>query len=775
MNSTDGSSDSSGQNVDQDSSKPAYTIPGILHFIQHEWSKFEIEKSQFDVERAELQAKIAFLEGERRGQENLKRDLVRRIKMLEFALRQERAKFNKHKYSDTEKESNLLENKRSSISLPYIGESSFRNHNKVSPQQSVEQLVYKQPQQVMSTPVRQGRQLLRQYLQEVGYTDTILDVRSQRVRALLNSNPVLPEGANNILNKLSDRANSMQTKNSSSPGAFITEENQENDHPNQIDKDISTIDNLFEDVNNSSNFEDIIMESNISNDNNKILESSLSDSNDENGVLAQFDFLSDEAEDKNEEGTGDLGKTNEWHYDKSKLDQKKEQFVKEKRNNKKRVSKRPLKKDLQNYLNTIQGNSSKSDQNLIIPGSSDQIDQISVDNFVSGDQDTNLPFTVGGSARINDDSIDVNSLSLGPLAGLTVSNEADALSLNMGQTSNDLLKKNYNPKYTLRSHFDGVRDLCFLPNCSGLITASEDRTLKLWNLNKSAASQYNKKSSSSQDLEPIYSFRGHMSEVLCCVVGCCSENNSYCFSGGSDATVRVWKIPPITKDPYESYDSSVSYKTLIGHTDSVWSLSFSDKVTRGSLLSASSDKSVKLWNPFSNDPLIETFNLNESCAPTCVDFVRSDKSKFVVSYEDGLICIQDIESKVPLLKLQESGTIKEDRVNSVVSHPTMPLTISAHDDKHIKFHDINSGKCIHEMVAHLDVVSSLAIDPTGAYLLSGSHDSSLRLWNLETKTCTQELTSHRKKYDESIHSVAFHPNAHFIASAGADSMVKVFE
>jgi len=32
---------------------------------------------------------------------------------------------------------------------------------------------------------RQGRQLLRQYLQEIGYTDTIIDVRSNRVRSLL--------------------------------------------------------------------------------------------------------------------------------------------------------------------------------------------------------------------------------------------------------------------------------------------------------------------------------------------------------------------------------------------------------------------------------------------------------------------------------------------------------------------------------------------------------------------------------------------------------------
>ena len=45
-----------------------------------------------------LQARIAFLQGERKGQENLKKDLVRRIKMLEHALRQERAKYAKLKY-----------------------------------------------------------------------------------------------------------------------------------------------------------------------------------------------------------------------------------------------------------------------------------------------------------------------------------------------------------------------------------------------------------------------------------------------------------------------------------------------------------------------------------------------------------------------------------------------------------------------------------------------------------------------------------------------------
>lgn len=38
------------------------------------------------------------MQGERRGQENLKQNLIRRIKMLELALKQERIKYHKLKF-----------------------------------------------------------------------------------------------------------------------------------------------------------------------------------------------------------------------------------------------------------------------------------------------------------------------------------------------------------------------------------------------------------------------------------------------------------------------------------------------------------------------------------------------------------------------------------------------------------------------------------------------------------------------------------------------------
>lgn len=90
--------------------------------------------------------------------------------MLEYALKQERAKFHKLKYG--------VDLQQGDMKPPSMEESSL------DPQLDSET----QYTPVSNATWRQGRQLLRQYLQEIGYTDRIIDVRSTRVRALLGLN-----------------------------------------------------------------------------------------------------------------------------------------------------------------------------------------------------------------------------------------------------------------------------------------------------------------------------------------------------------------------------------------------------------------------------------------------------------------------------------------------------------------------------------------------------------------------------------------------------------
>lgn len=47
-----------GSNGDAKDQRPLYSIPGILHFIQHEWAHFELERSQWELDRAEFQVQL---------------------------------------------------------------------------------------------------------------------------------------------------------------------------------------------------------------------------------------------------------------------------------------------------------------------------------------------------------------------------------------------------------------------------------------------------------------------------------------------------------------------------------------------------------------------------------------------------------------------------------------------------------------------------------------------------------------------------------------------
>lgn len=67
-----------------------------------------------------------------------------------------------------------------------------------------------------------------------------------------------------------------------------------------------------------------------------------------------------------------------------------------------------------------------------------------------------------------------------------------------------------------------------------------------------------------------------------------------------------------------------------------------------------------------------------------------------------------------------------------------------------------------------------AFDMIYICVFSKGHDSSIRLWNMDNKTCIQEITAHRKKFDEAVFDVAFHPSQPYIASGGADALAKVF-
>uniref|UniRef100_A0AAY5EJH7 Striatin n=1 Tax=Electrophorus electricus TaxID=8005 RepID=A0AAY5EJH7_ELEEL len=745
-----------------EAARAQYSIPGILHFLQHEWARFEVERAQWEVERAELQAQIAFLQGERKGQENLKKDLVRRIKMLEYALKQERAKYHKLKYGTELQQGDMK---------PPSYDSDDGNENEALPEPPNSQLSWKQ-----------GRQLLRQYLQEVGYTDTILDVKSQRVKALLGlagdnggqsggehrlEPMVNGTEPSSLKTTTTTTTTTMMGKPETSDSATVLEAfkfiesaaaefSDEDDDEDSEERDKTIIDlatMVRKKVSGSPSSSS----------------SDLSDDPDTEEALKGFDFLasSEDMEASPESpSTGDAvdwdkeehsPMSEAWEVDQGLISKLKEQYRKERKG--KKGVKRPNRSKLQDML-----------ANLRDAEDLPSLPRLNEHDLTRADEVEALTFppSSGKSFIMGADEALETELGLGELAGLTVANEAESLAYDI-TNNKDVLRKTWNPKFTLRSHFDSIRGLAFHPVEPVLVTASEDHTLKMWNLQKTAPA----KKCAALDVEPIYTFRGHRGAVLCVVM---SSTGEQCFSGGVDGTIQSWNTPNPNIDPYDSYEPSVLRGALCGHSDAVWGVAYSSAHHR--LLSCSADGTVRLWNAADTSPALAVFNEDKDLGiPSSVDLVCSEPAHMVTAFCNGRSAVYNMETQQQVLELESQDAGEPDaprHINKVLSHPTLPITITAQEDRHIRFYDNNTGKLIHSMVAHLDAVTSLAVDPNGLYLMSGSHDCSIRLWNMESKTCIQEFTAHRKKFEESIHDVAFHPTKCYIGSAGADALAKVF-
>ncbi|TNN45694.1 Striatin-4 [Liparis tanakae] len=278
------------------------------------------------------------------------------------------------------------------------------------------------------------------------------------------------------------------------------------------------------------------------------------------------------------------------------------------------------------------------------------------------------------------------------------------------------------------------------------------------------------KRNAALDVEPIYTFRAHSGAVLSLTMGVDGESS---YSGGLDGTVRCWKMPDLNVDPYDNYDPGIESSVLAGHEDGVWGLAYSEVLHR--LASCSADGTVRIWDPQNSAPCLSVFNKErEHGTPTSVAFVATDPNQVVVSFDAGETMLYDLNTGQSVTALETQTKDGSELINRVVSHPSEAVSVTAHENRTIRFLDNKTGKVVHSMVAHLDAVTCLTTDPKGTYLISGSHDCSVRLWMLDNRTCVQEITAHRKKHDEAIHDVAFHASEPFIASAGADALAKIF-
>ncbi|MBD1942470.1 serine/threonine protein kinase [Coleofasciculus sp. FACHB-712] len=293
--------------------------------------------------------------------------------------------------------------------------------------------------------------------------------------------------------------------------------------------------------------------------------------------------------------------------------------------------------------------------------------------------------------------------------------------------------QNWRCVHTLIGHSSWVRSIAISPNGQTLASGSNDKTIKLWQVDSGKL---------------IHTLTGHSSWVRSIAI---SPDGQTLASGSGDSTIKLWQV-----------DSGKLIRTFTGHSRWVHSVVFSpDGQT---LASGSGDKTMKLWQVGSGK-LIRDFTGH-------LDYIFS-----VAFSPDGqslASCSQDYTIKlwqVGTGKLIQTLTGHLSRVYSVAFSPDGQTLASASGDKTIKIWHLETGKVIHSLTGYSNSVSSVAFSPDGQTLAGGSEDKTIKIWHSETGKLIYSLTG----YSNSVCSVAFSPDGQALASGSEDKTIKIWQ
>jgi WD40 repeat protein len=286
---------------------------------------------------------------------------------------------------------------------------------------------------------------------------------------------------------------------------------------------------------------------------------------------------------------------------------------------------------------------------------------------------------------------------------------------------------------TLSGHLSEVNSLGFNPPGTTLASGSDDKTVKIWNLN---------------NRQEIRTLKGHKGIVYSVAI---SPDGQTVVSGSRDNTIKIWNL-----------NTGKEIHTLKGHNSYVNSVAISrDGQT---LVSGSYDNTIKVWN-LNTGQEIRTLKGHSSAVLSVA--ISPDGEKTASASADRTIKAWNLNTGKQIRTLKEhTGD-----VNALAISPNGELLVSVSDDKTVKVWNLNTGKEIRTIAGYTADVNAVAFSPDGEKIVTGCGDSTVKIWNLTTG---QELHTFKGHTGE-VFAVAFSPDGKTLVSGSKDKTIKIWQ
>ncbi|XP_015922477.1 WD repeat-containing protein 48 isoform X2 [Parasteatoda tepidariorum] len=205
------------------------------------------------------------------------------------------------------------------------------------------------------------------------------------------------------------------------------------------------------------------------------------------------------------------------------------------------------------------------------------------------------------------------------------------------------------------------------------------------------------------------------------------------YSAGRDSIIRIWNVRNL-KEPF--------IQSMEHHTD--WVNDIVLCCGGKNLISASSDTTVKVWNAHKGFCM--------STLRTHKDYVKAlayakDREQVASAGLDRAIFLWDVNTLTALTASNNTVTTSslsgnKDSIYSLAMNPSGNVIVSGSTEKVLRVWDPRSCQKMMKLKGHSDNVKALAINRDGTQCLSGSSDGTIRLWSLGQQRCVATIRVH---------------------------------
>jgi WD40 repeat protein/uncharacterized caspase-like protein len=265
-----------------------------------------------------------------------------------------------------------------------------------------------------------------------------------------------------------------------------------------------------------------------------------------------------------------------------------------------------------------------------------------------------------------------------------------------------------------------------------IVSGSLDKTVILWDADSG---------------KQLRSFEGHSEFITSLAL---SGDGLLLASGSTDDTIKLWQVK-----------TGKELRTFTGHANNVTAVAFNADASI--LASGSTDKIIKLWS-VKDGKQLRTLTGH---AETITAAAFSPDGKIIASAsEDKTIKLWDFATGKEIATL--TGHIN--KIRAVTFSPDGKTLASTSDDKTVKLWDVTSAKELRTFTGHNEEVTQIAFGADGKTLVSLSL-SAIKFWDIATGKETNTITERNL----GAYSMAVSGKRNLLAIGSVDSTVSLWD